>query len=340
MFRLDFKKNKNKVLIIAEACDNHFGNIYNAKELVLKAKSAGADIIKFQHHIPDEEMMKNVPRSKNFKISLYDFLKKYALKLQDHEELIKFCNKKKIQYLCTPFSYKAACELNEIGVKFFKIGSGEFTDYPFIRKLCKFKKPIILSTGMSTINDIDFVYKKLLKIKKNQIVFMNCTSEYPPKLKDINLGFITKMKKRYSKFIIGHSDHTNDIYTSLGAVALGAKLIEKHVFLDNKNFGPDRDVSISFKQLEALAKGIRILEKSLDDKKTIYKLEKPIEKWAKRSLASVKHINKDQIIKAEDIWSKRPGTGIPSRNYDKFIGKKTKKEIKINTLLNYSHFYK
>ena len=338
MFKLNF--NNNKVLIIAEACDNHFGNIDNAKQLVLKAKSAGADIIKFQHHIPDEEMLKNVPKSKNFKISLYNFLKKYALKLKDHEELINFCKKKKIQYLCTPFSYKAACELNEIGVDFFKIGSGEFTDYPFIRKLCEFKKPIILSTGMSTIKDIDFVYEKLLKIKKNQIIFMNCTSEYPPRLEDINLGFITKMQKRYSKFIIGHSDHTNNIYTSLGAVALGARLIEKHVYLDKKNFGADRDVSISFKQLESLVKGIKVLEKSLDDEKMIYKLEKPIEKWAKRSLVSVRHIKKNQILKAEDIWSKRPGTGIPSRFYDKFIGKKVKKEIKMNTLLNYNHFYK
>ncbi len=338
MFRLNF--NNNKVLIIAEACDNHFGDINNAKQLVLKAKSAGADIIKFQHHIPDEEMLKDVPKSKNFKISLYNFLKKYALKIEDHEELINFCKKKKIQYLCTPFSYKAACELNEIGVNFFKVGSGEFTDFPFIRKLCKFKKPIILSTGMSTIKDIDFMYQKLLRMKKNQIILMNCTSEYPPILKDINLGFITVMKKRYSNCIIGHSDHTNDIYTSLGAVSLGARLIEKHVYLDKKNFGPDREVSINFKQLKELVQGTRILEQSTGNKKKIYKLEKPIEKWAKRSLVSIKNIKKDQILKAEDFWSKRPGTGIPSRFYDNFIGKKAKKEIKINTLLNNKYFYK
>jgi N-acetylneuraminate synthase len=338
MYKLNFEK--NKVFIIAEACDNHFGDLDNAKQLVLKAKSAGADIIKFQHHIPDEEMLKDVPRSKNFKISLYDFLKKYALKLKDHEELIKFCKKNKIQYLCTPFSYKAACELNDINVQFFKVGSGEFTDYPFIRKLCKFNKPIIFSTGMSSIKDIDFIYKKLLKIKRNQIIFMNCTSEYPPLLKDINLGFIPIMKKKYSKFIIGHSDHTNDIYTSFGAVALGAKLIEKHVYLDKKNFGPDKDVSISFEKLKRLVEGVRILEKSLGSEKRIYEKEKSIEKWAKRSLVAIRDIKKNQILTKNDIWSKRPGTGIPSRLYDKFIGKKAEKKIKSNTLLNYKHFIK
>ena len=193
---------------------------------------------------------------------------------------------------------------------------------------------------MSTIKDIDFMYQKLLRMKKNQIILMNCTSEYPPILKDINLGFITVMKKRYSNCIIGHSDHTNDIYTSLGAVSLGARLIEKHVYLDKKNFGPDREVSINFKQLKELVQGTRILEQSTGNKKKIYKLEKPIEKWAKRSLVSIKNIKKDQILKAEDFWSKRPGTGIPSRFYDNFIGKKAKKEIKINTLLNNKYFYK
>ena len=157
---MNFKNflNSKKTIVIAEACDNHFGSLDNAKKMVIEAKKSGADVIKFQHHIPDEEMLPIVPKSKNFKLSLYDFLKKYSLKLKDHYELLKFTKRHKIKYLCTPFSLKAAHELNEMGVEWYKIGSGEFTDLPFIREVLKFKKPVIFSTGMSTINEIDKVY--------------------------------------------------------------------------------------------------------------------------------------------------------------------------------------
>jgi|TARA_X000001036_G_scaffold150279_1_gene142689 sialic acid synthase SpsE len=328
--------NLKKVLIIAEACDNHFGKLNNAKQMVVRAKAAGADVIKFQHHLPDEEMLKIVPKSSNFKMSLYDFLKKYSLKLSDHVELKKFCKKIGIHYLCTPFSYKAAQELNRIGVQWFKIGSGEFTDTPFIKKVLKFNKPVIFSTGMSTLDEIEMIHKIIRNQKNKKIAFMNCTSEYPPILKDLNLGFIPKLIKKFPNLTIGHSDHTNDILSSIGAVALGAKIIEKHVNLDNKNYGPDRDVSISFKKFNEMVTSIRALEQSLGDSKKVYKKEKQIRKWAHRSIVSVNDIQKNQIIKQKDIWSKRPGTGIPSRYMNKVIGKKAKKFIKKNTLLTKS----
>tara|TARA_B100000029_G_scaffold315821_1_gene308220 strand:+ start:11999 stop:13006 length:1008 start_codon:yes stop_codon:yes gene_type:complete len=330
-------KQKN-TYIIAEACDNHFGELSIAKKMALQAKKAGADIVKFQHHLPDEEMLPIVPKSKNFKISLYEFLKKYSLKIKDHENLKEFCKKIKIQYLCTPFSYKAACELNEIGVDFFKIGSGEFLDLPYVKKICEFKKPVIFSTGMSKIKEIDFMYKFINKHKKNKVAFMNCTSEYPPKFEDINLGFIPIMKKKYKKFIIGHSDHTNSIYSSIVAVAFGAKIIEKHFFVDNKNYGPDRHVSISVDQLRELVISIQNIEKSLGDKKKIYQKEKEIEKWAKRSLVSIKNISKGEKLSEKNIWSKRPGTGIPSKMYFKYLGKKARKNILVNTLINRKDF--
>jgi sialic acid synthase SpsE len=324
---------KNKVIIIAEACDNHFGNLKNAKQMVLQAKKAGADVIKFQHHLPDEEMLKNVPKSSNFKMSLYDFLKKYSLTIDDHKKLKKYCKKIGILFLCTPFSYKASIELNKIGVEWFKIGSGEFTDTPFVKKILKFNKPVILSTGMSTLDEIEMMYKIVSKQKNKKVAFMNCTSEYPPILEDLNLGFIPKLIKKYPRLVIGHSDHTNDILSCIGAVALGAKIIEKHVNLDNKNYGPDRDVSISFKKFSQMVKLIRNLEKSLGSKKKIYNKEKQIRKWATRSIVSIKDIKKGQIIKKDDIWSKRPGTGIPSRYMDKIIGSKAKVNIKKNILI-------
>jgi sialic acid synthase SpsE len=327
--------NLKRTLIIAEGCDNHFGKLDNAKKMVLMAKKSGADVIKFQHHIPDEEMLPDVHKSKNFKSSLYNFLKKYSLKINDHYELKKYCKKNKIQYLCTPFSAKAALELNEIGVNCFKIGSGEFSDLPFIGSVCKLNKPVILSTGMSDLKEIIEV-SKFLKKFKNKFAIMNCTSEYPPIYEDINIGFIEVLKKKLPNFVIGHSDHTNTIYTSLAAVARGAKIIEKHVYLDGKNFGPDRDVSISFKQLREMVDAIRKIEIALGDKKRIYKKEEEIVKWAKRSLVTTKELRAGELIKVGDIWSKRPYTGIPSKNYYKIIGRKLKKNLKKNKILKYS----
>ena len=328
-------KNLKKTLIIAEACDNHFGSLENAKKMVTSAKKSGADVIKFQHHLPDEEMLPNVYKSKNFKSSLYDFLKKYSLKLKHHEELMNFCKKNNIQYLCTPFSAKAAEELNELGVKAFKIGSGEFSDLPFIEKVCKFKKPVILSTGMSNNKEINEVGKFLSKFT-NAFALMNCTSEYPPVYKDINIGFVKILKERFPKYIIGHSDHTNTIYTSLAAVSLGAKIIEKHVYLKGKNFGPDRHVSISFEQLKEMVSAIRLIEDAMGNQKKIYKNEREIVKWAKRSLVTTKNLEAGQKIEIGDIWSKRPYTGIPSKDYYKIIGRKVKKNIKSNSILKYS----
>lgn len=330
---------KKKTLIIAEACDNHFGSIEKAKKMIIKAKKSGADIIKFQHHIPDEEMLKKVPKSKNFKMSLYNFLKKYAFSIDDHYKLKEFCKTNSIEYLCTPFSYKAAKELNEIGVKFFKVGSGEFTDLMFIDKLLKLKKPIIFSTGMSSIKEIDFICNHLKKKHAKNIALMNCTSEYPPKIEDINLGFIEYLKKKYNNFVIGHSDHTNSIYTSVAAVAFGAKIIEKHVYLEGYNNGPDKDVSINFKQFSRLVKGIRIVEKALGSNKTVYKKEISIRKWARRSLVSTRDIIKGDKMSEKNFFSKRPNTGIPSKDYKKIIGKKAKRNIKKDTILKKTFFY-
>ena len=178
----------------------------------------------------------------------------------------------------------------------------------------------------------------MIKNYRDKIALMNCTSEYPPNYKDLNLGFITDMRSKYKDAIIGHSDHTNDIFSSLAAVTLGAKIIEKHVYLDNLNYGPDRDVSISFKQLKNLISQTRLLEKALGNKKKIQKLEIKIRSWAHRSLVSTKFIKKDTIIKKGDIWSKRPGTGIPSRFIDKVIGKTAIRNIKQNVLISKKDF--
>lgn len=322
------------VYIIAEGCDNHMGNMYDAKEMCRQAKLAGADCIKFQHHLPDEEMLKDVPMSSNFDMPLYEFLKLHALTLDQHVELMDYCKQIGIQYLCTPFSLKAAYELNEIGVDAFKIGSGEMTDIPSLVKIAQLGKPMIISTGMSTMDEIQRTYDALVPIG-TPIAFTNCLSEYPPKYEDVNLGVIAKMRERFPMATIGHSDHTPDLYTCYAAVALGATMIEKHVILAKQTPGPDQSVSIDFHDLYNLCDGIRKIEKSLGTEKKVHHDEKAIREWAFRSIVTKCKIQKGQVIKPEMIWSKRPGTGIPSYKMDEVIGKTAVCDIDENVLLRY-----
>lgn len=250
---------------------------------------------------------------------------------------MKFCRKIGIQYLCTPFSLKAAYELNEIGVDAFKIGSGEMTDIPSLIKIAQIGKPMIISTGMSTLDEIQRTYEELLPFKI-PIAFTNCLSEYPPKYEDVNLNVIGRMRERFPNAIIGHSDHTPDLYTCYAAVTLGAALIEKHVILSKQTPGPDQTVSIDFYDLHNLVDGIRKIEAALGSEKVVHENEKVIREWAFRSIVSCCPIKKGQTIKEDMVWSKRPGTGIPSYKMNEVLGKKAVCDIKENVLLKYSDF--
>lgn len=325
------------VFIIAEGCDNHMGDLNVAKEMCRQAKLAGCDCIKFQHHLPDEEMLPDVPMSSNFDIPLYDFLKMHALTLEQHIELKKYCEEIGIIYLCTPFSLKAAYELNEIGIEAFKIGSGEMTDIPTIKKIAELGKPMIVSTGMCTLDEIKNTYD-VLKASGIEFALTNCLSEYPPKYEDVNLGVIKKMQEKFPSAIIGHSDHTPDLYTCFAAVALGAKIIEKHVILSKQTPGPDQSVSIDFHDLYELVDGIRKISMAMGSEKRVNKNEEAIRSWAFRSIVTNTSIAAGEIITAEKIWSKRPGTGIPSNKMSEIIGKHAKHDIEANVLLKYSDF--
>ncbi len=321
--------------VIAEGCDNHMGDLDVAKEMALQAKLAGADCIKFQHHLPDEEMLPDVPMSSNFDIPLYEFLKLHALKLEQHVELKKYCDQIGITYLCTPFSYKAAWELNDAGILYaIKIGSGEMTDIPSLLKMTEFGKPMIISTGMCTLDEIDRTYEAL-KATGRPLAFTNCLSEYPPVYEDVNLGVIPIMGGRYPDVVIGHSDHTPDLFTSFAAVAFGAKIIEKHVILDKRTPGPDQSVSIDFSELHELVDGVRKVYLAGGNEKKVHTKEETIRQWAFRSIVSIKDIHPGDIIAEEMVWSKRPGTGIPSYKMPEIIGRKAVRKIKKNTLISY-----
>ncbi len=319
--------------VIAEGCDNHLGKMDVAKEMILQAKLAGADAIKFQHHLPDEEMLPDVPTSDNFDTPLYEFLKKYALTLKQHQELKEHCEKLGIQYLCTPFSWKAAQELESIGVCAYKIGSGEMTDIPTLVRIANFKKPMIVSTGMCTFEEIDRTYHALSG-REVPLALMNCVSEYPPRYEDINLNVIPQMIARYPKAVIGHSDHTPDIYTCFSAVTLGARIIEKHLILDKRQPGPDQAVSIDFKELAEMVDGIRKIEAALGNEKKVHSSEKPIREWAFRSLVTTQEVRSGEVLTSEMVWSKRPGTGIPAYLMDEVVGRRVKRNLKSNVLIS------
>lgn len=321
--------------IIAEACDNHMGNTQDALEMARLAKLAGADAVKYQHHLPDEEMLPDSPMSDNFSEPLYEFLKKHALTLEQHKIIKKYCDEIGILYLCTPFSWAAAKELEEtFSLPVYKIGSGEMTDIPSLVRISEFKKPMIVSTGMSTYEEIDRTYQALTK-RGADLALMNCISEYPPVYEDVNLRVINEMEKRFPNAVIGHSDHTPDLFTCYAAVTLGAKIIEKHVILDKRTPGPDQSVSIDFHDLKQLVDGIRKVEASLGREKVVHTKEKQIRTWAFRSIVSTRTIKKGETITQDMIWSKRPGTGIPSYKMDEVIGKTANDDIPENTLLSW-----
>lgn len=324
------------VYVIAEGCDNHMGDLECAKEMARQARLARCHAIKYQHHLPDEEMLPNVPMSSNFDEPLYEFLKKHALTLDQHLELKRYCEDIGIQYLCTPFSYKAAEEIASIGVEAIKIGSGEMTDIPSLVKMAEnLRLPMIVSTGMCTLDEINETYEALCETGV-ALSFTNCCSEYPPVYEDINLGVIGLMKQRFPRAVIGHSDHTPDLFTCYAAVAAGARIIEKHVILDKRTPGPDQSVSIDFMELAQLVDGVAKVDAAMGCTKQVNDREQQIREWAFRSIVTTMPIRKGDVIGGEMIWSKRPGTGIPSKCRPQVIGRTAARDLPANVLLAWS----
>jgi sialic acid synthase SpsE len=320
--------------VVAEACDNHLGDLDVAKEMAVGARLAGADAVKYQHHLPDAEMLPDVPMSDNFEEPLYEFLKRHALRLDDHVELMRYCREIGITYMCTPFSYAAAVELAEIGITSFKIGSGELTDIPSLQRIADLGRPMILSTGMATLDEVDETYSAL-RDRVPGLGLMNCVSEYPPLYEDMNLGVIGTLIERYPDAVIGHSDHTPDLYTCYAAVTLGASIVEKHIILDKRQPGPDQSVSIDMPDLHALVDGIRKVEVSLGTEKSVHGRERQIREWAHRSVVSMTAIPSGAVITEEMVWTKRPGTGIPSKQMPEVVGRQAVRDIPANTLLSW-----
>ena len=325
----------SKPLIVAEIGINHFGSLKLAKRIVDSAKKSGAEAVKVQIHLPDEEMSEEAKRIKpgNSNTSIYKIITRNSLSLKEEKELKKYIEKKKLIYIATPFSYKAAKWLNDNNLKVFKIGSGECNNIPFIKYICSFNKPMIISTGM---NDLETVKKTVRIVKKNKIphAILHCINLYPTDYKYIRLGRLNKMNKIFKSSIIGYSDHSIGNTIPIAALALGAKIIEKHFVIDKNRKGPDVICSMDKTELKDLiAASIKIHEAFSSDKEIISEEDKT-RKFAFHSVVSKIDINKNEILSWKNLTTKRPGIGdFPSYKIYDLIGKKAKKYIKKNYLI-------
>ena len=331
------KSRNKKTLIIAEAGGNHNGSLKKAYKLVDIAKHAGADYVKFQTFKADTLVSKNAPKAKYQKrnvkkISHYELIKKLEMSYDMHVKLIKYCKLKKIKFLSSPFCIESFNLLKNFNLDYIKIPSGEITNLPFLRHIKKFNNDIILSTGMSNINEINNALK-ILKKKNRKIILLHCNTEYPTPLGDINLNAMTFLKKRFN-VEVGYSDHSPGTQVPIIAVALGAKVIEKHFTISKKMEGPDHAASLNPKELISMVKSIRATEIILGkSKKFVSKSEKKNILVARKSLFAASDIKKGEKFNLSNLVCLRPGSGISPVHIDRVCGKKAKKNFSKGKLI-------
>ncbi len=324
---------KTKAKIIAEAGVNHNGNLKLAFKLIDAAAKTGADYVKFQTGIPDLSIssyakkaryqIKNTGKKEN----QLEMVKKITLPIVDFKKLKNYANKKKIKFLSTPFDIISLKFLNTLNMDFIKIPSGELTNFPFLKEIAKLKKKVILSTGMSNLKEIKKTLQVLTRYgtKKKNIIVLQCNTEYPTPYEDVNLKAMNTIRANF-QVNVGLSDHSDGIEVPLAAIALGAKIIEKHLTLDRKMKGPDHLASLEPKEFTQMVKSIRNIEKSLGNgKKILSKSEKKNINIARKSIVAFKNIAKGEILTQFNLTTKRPGTGLSPMLWKNVLGKKAKK---------------
>ncbi|ELY5426268.1 N-acetylneuraminate synthase [Campylobacter upsaliensis] len=329
-----------KVLIIAEAGVNHNGNINLAKKLIEQAAKAGADVVKFQTFKANSCVSVSAKKAK-YQLettakeeSQLEMIQKLELSYESHFELMKHCKKHGIAFLSTPFDLESVEFLKGLDLPYFKIPSGEITNLPYLKAVAKCKKKVLLSTGMANLGEIEAALTILRKNGTRNITLLHCNTEYPTPFEDVNLNALKTLKEAF-KLEVGYSDHTEGIVASLGAVALGAVVIEKHFTLDKTMEGPDHRASLEFEELRALCKGIRELEKALGSGiKKASKSEAKNKIIARKSLVAKREIQKGEKFSIENLTTKRPGSGISAMRYEEYLGKRALKTYKKDELIN------
>jgi len=319
--------------VIAEAGINHNGDPTLAAELLDAAAAAGADAFKIQTHVPEHEMLRGGATAAYVGESLFDLLTRTALSREAHVELRDRAAKRGIVFLSTPFSREAADFLESIGVPAFKTGSGELTNIPLQQHIARKHRPMIISTGMSTPEEIDRTVQSV-RAERTPFALMHCTSTYPTPYEHVQLGCINWLQELYG-VPVGFSDHTLGGYMALAAVASGAALFEKHFTTSRSLPGPDQQGSMEPRELEDLVKGIRAIERARGSTKKIQPGEQDVRNMAHHSVVSIRDIAAGATIAAGDVWAKRPGTGIPARQLGEIVGRKAKRAIAKDRLISW-----
>jgi N,N'-diacetyllegionaminate synthase len=327
------------VFIIAEAGVNHNGSLELAKRLVDAAKDAGADCVKFQTFISKNIVSKNAVKAEYQKMqteaeeSQYDMLKKLELSFDEFLELKEYCEDKDIKFMSTAFDFDSIDFLNSLETSNWKIPSGDITNLPYLMKIAKLNKPVILSTGMSTMDEIRDAIKTLKDNGSGELTVLHCTTEYPTPYTDVNLRAMLTIKDELG-VKIGYSDHTKGIEVSIAAVALGATVIEKHFTLDRNMEGPDHKASLETDELKAMVDSIRHIELALGDgMKQPAESEKKNMAIARKSIIALKDIKAGELFTEENLTVKRPGDGISPMRWFDVIGKAAKRDFKGEELI-------
>lgn len=344
------------VLIIAEAGVNHNGSMELAKRLIDAAADAGVDYVKFQTFKAENLVTKDAKQAEYQQRnaqddSQYAMLKKLELSQEQHYELIDYCKQRGVRFLSTAFDFESVDFLHSLNLGVWKIPSGEITNYPYLKKIAQFGEPVILSTGMSTNEDIDAAIKALCDngLKREQITLLHCNTEYPTPMLDVNLRAMLSLRDRFrledkaedaaqsqpqSQPRIGYSDHTPGIEVPIAAVALGAEVIEKHFTLDKTLPGPDHKVSLEPQELKAMVCGIRNIEQALGDgEKHVSESERKNMPIARKSIVAARDIKEGELLTEDNLTTKRPGSGISPMRWNEVVGTKAVRDFKIDELI-------
>lgn len=317
----------SKVFIIAEAGVNHNGDIKIAKQLVDAAAIAGTDAVKFQTFKAEKLVCKDAGKAEyqvettGSSETQYEMLKKLELSVQMHKELIQYCKEKNIMFLSTPFDIDSIRLLADLDMQVFKIPSGEITNLPYLREIAKLQRKVILSTGMSSLDEVKAATEALRKNGTQDITLLHCNTQYPTPVSDVNLLAMVKMGEELG-VPVGYSDHTQGIEVPLAAVALGACAIEKHFTLDKNMDGPDHKASLEPQELRQMVEGIRKIEQALGNGiKQASPSESDNKDIVRKSIVAARSIKKGELFTEENLTTKRPGTGINPMRWDDIIGK-------------------
>jgi N,N'-diacetyllegionaminate synthase len=319
-----------RVIVIAEAGVNHNGDIELAKELIDVASEAGADYVKFQTFIAKKNISKAAPKADyqnaNYgeQDSQLEMVRKYELSKEQHTELVEYCEQKGIKFLSTAFDFESIDLLEDLKIPLYKVPSGEITNLPYLQKVASLKKSVIISTGMATLSEIEFVISVFIQagLSRHLITILHCNTEYPTPMQDVNLLAMLTIRDAF-KVNIGYSDHTLGIEVPIAAVALGATVIEKHFTINRDLPGPDHKASLEPNELISMVTAIRNIEMALGNGiKTPSESETKNISIARKSIHLSKDLDKNAVLREEDLIALRPGNGISPMEWRNIIGKK------------------